>query len=130
MLAGQISGASHRLFLVYAAGNFIEATVDTPFLQIGEIKYGKPILDRGVSFATPLLDAVKLALISMDGTLRSNLTVGLPVDLLLYRSKTLRVGLRRRIAEDDPYLRMVRDRWAHALREAYQMMPGPDWPLA
>ena len=130
LLAGQISGAPHRLFLVYAAGNFIEATVDTPFLQIGEIKYGKPILDRGVSFATPLLDAVKLALISMDGTLRSNLTVGLPVDLLLYRSDALRVGLRRRIAEDDPYLRMVRDRWAHALREAYQMMPGPDWPLA
>jgi putative proteasome-type protease len=130
LLGGQIGGAPHRLFLIYATGNFIEATADTPFLQIGEIKYGKPILDRGVTFATPLPDAIKLVLISMDGTLRSNLTVGLPVDLLLYRRDTLQVALRRRIAEDDPYLLMVRASWSRALREAYQAMPRPDWPLA
>jgi len=130
LLGGQIAGGPPRLFLVYAAGNFIEATADTPFLQIGEIKYGKPILDRGVTAGTPLAEGVTLALISMDGTLRSNLTVGLPVDLLIYRRDALHVGLRRRIAEDDPYLLMVRARWAAALREAYQAMPRPDWPIA
>lgn len=94
-----------QLFQVYSAGNFIEATEDTPFLQVGEHKYGKPILDRAASYDTDLNDAVKLALISMDSTLRSNLTVGLPVDLLVYRRDALKVALRRRITEDDPYFR-------------------------
>ena len=86
LLGGQIAGDDMRLFQIYAAGNFIEASPDTPFLQIGEHKYGKPILDRALSHATPLDDGVKLVLISMDSTLRSNLAVGLPIDLLVLRA--------------------------------------------
>ncbi len=127
MLGGQIAGAAPRLFLVYAAGNFIEATADTPFLQIGEHKYGKPILDRVLTPATPLADGVTLALISMDSTLRSNLTVGLPIDLTVIRRDSLEVGLRRRIGEDDPYFAFLRQRWSESLREAYQALPRPDW---
>ena len=127
VLGGQISGGPLRLFEIYSAGNFIEAGPDAPFLQIGEHKYGKPILDRALSYETPLEDGVKLVLISMDSTLRSNLTVGLPVDLLLVRDGALRVELERRISEDDPYFRMIRERWSSALREAYQALPRPDW---
>ncbi|WP_137124597.1 peptidase [Roseomonas sp. HF4] len=127
LLGGQIGGQPQRLFMVYAAGNFIEATADTPFLQIGEHKYGKPILDRALTSATTLADGVKLALISMDSTLRSNLTVGMPLDLLVYREGTQRVALRRRITEDDAYFRAVRDGWSNSLRDAYRAMPGPDW---
>jgi putative proteasome-type protease len=127
MLGGQIAGSAPRLFLVYAAGNFIEATADTPFLQIGEHKYGKPILDRVLTPSTPLADGVTLALISMDSTLRSNLTVGLPVDLTVIRRDALQVGLRRRIGEDDPYFAFLRQRWSESLREAYQALPRPDW---
>jgi putative proteasome-type protease len=116
-----------RLFQVYAAGNFIEATTDTPFLQIGEHKYGKPILDRAATHDTPLYDGVKLALVSMDSTLRSNLTVGLPIDLLVYRRDGLTSELRRRITEDDEYFRMIRERWSGALREAYRAIPAPSW---
>ena len=127
MLGGQIAGGPPRLFLVYAAGNFIEATADTPFLQIGEHKYGKPILDRVVGFDTPLMDGVKLVLISMDSTLRSNLTVGMPVDLLVYRTDGLGVTLRRRITEEDAYFRAVSEGWSRALRNAYVALPRPDW---
>lgn len=127
LVGGQILGRSMRLFQVYAAGNFIEATEDTPFLQIGERKYGKPILDRSVTPGTPLPEAVKLALISMDSTLRSNLTVGMPIDLLVYQRDSCRVGLRRRITEDDPYFRMIRERWSDALRAAYRAIPEPDF---
>jgi len=127
LLGGQIAGGPMRLFQIYAAGNFVEAGPDMPFLQIGEHKYGKPILDRALRHETPLEDGVKLVLISMDSTLRSNLTVGLPVDLLLLRTGTLRVEMQRRIGEDDPYFRMIRERWSSALREAYQGIPRPDW---
>ncbi len=127
MLGGQIAGGPSRLFLIYAAGNFIEATIDTPFLQIGEHKYGKPILDRALEYGTSIADGVKLVLVSMDSTLRSNLTVGLPIDLLIYRTDSLEVGLRRRLNEEDPYFRMVRERWSAALREAYLRLPPPDW---
>ena len=127
LLAGQIKGRSSRLFQIYSAGNFIEATEDTPFLQIGEHKYGKPILDRAARYDTDLYDAVKLVLVSMDSTLRSNLTVGLPVDLLVYRRDALKTALRRRITDDDPYFRKIRDQWSGALREAYRAMPRPDW---
>jgi putative proteasome-type protease len=130
LLGGQIAGRSMRLFQVYSAGNFIEATPDTPFLQIGEHKYGKPILDRAARHDTDLNDGVKLALVSMDSTLRSNLTVGLPIDLLVYRRDTLRVELRRRITEDDEYFRMIRERWSAALRDAYRAIPRPSWPDA
>lgn len=127
LLGGQIAGGPPRLFQIYAAGNFIEAGPDMPFLQIGEHKYGKPILDRALNFETALEDGVKLVLISMDSTLRSNLTVGLPADLLVVRAGALRVERQHRIQEDDPYFRMIRERWSAALREAYQSIPRPDW---
>jgi len=127
LLGGQIKGRTMRLFQIYATGNFIEATPDTPFLQIGEHKYGKPILDRAARYDTDLYDGVKLALVSMDSTLRSNLTVGLPVDLAVYRRDALKIELRRRITEDDEYFRMIRERWSEALREAYRAIPRPDW---
>ena len=127
VLGGQIRDQPMRLFLVYSAGNFIEATDDTPFFQVGEHKYGKPILDRVVAHGTSLVDGVKLVLISMDSTLRSNLTVGMPIDLLVYRRDSLRVELRRRITEDDEYFRFVREQWSRSLREAYQHLPQPDW---
>lgn len=127
LLGGQIKGRSMRLFQIYAAGNFIEATPDTPFFQIGEHKYGKPILDRVVTHESTLEDGVKLVLISMDSTLRSNLTVGLPVDLTIYRRDGIKLAQRRRIGDDDPYFRTVRDRWSAALREVYRSIPTPEW---
>ncbi|MCP1336351.1 proteasome-type protease [Futiania mangrovi] len=127
LLGGQIAGRTMRLFQIYAAGNFIEATADTPFLQIGEHKYGKPILDRAVTFDTDIYDGVKLALISMDSTLRSNLTVGMPIDLLVIRRDAAQVELRRRIMEDDAYFRMISDSWSEALRAAHRAIPRPDW---
>ncbi|MFZ5913554.1 MAG: peptidase [Pseudomonadota bacterium] len=127
MLGGQIRDRAMRLYQIYSAGNFIEATEDTPFFQLGEHKYGKPILDRAVTYDIPLIEAVKLALISMDSTLRSNLSVGLPLDLLVYRRDALRSGIRRRITEDDAYFRHLREFWSGALREACQRLPSPDW---
>jgi len=127
LLGGQIQGRAMRLFHIYAAGNFIEATEDTPYLQIGEHKYGKPILDRAARYETDLYDAIKLVLVSMDSTLRSNLTVGLPVDLLVYRRDAIKVDIRRRIGEDDPYFRHLREQWSTALRDAYRAIPRPDW---
>ena len=126
LLAGK--GRGMRLFQLYSAGNFIEATEDTPFFQIGEHKYGKPILDRGVNHATThLTDGIKLALISMDSTLRSNLSVGMPLDLAVYRRDSLKLEMNRRIDEDDPYFSMIRQRWSQALREASLGLPDPDW---
>ena len=127
MLGGQIAGGPQRLYLVYAAGNFIEATPDTPYLQIGEHKYGKPILDRALTHQTSLTDGMTLTLVSMDSTLRSNLTVGLPLDLLVYEADSFDVRLQRRITEEDPYFRDLRERWSCALREAYRQMPAPGW---
>ncbi len=129
LLGGQIAGRTLRLFNIYAAGNFIEATRDTPFLQIGEHKYGKPILDRAVNSSTTLTDGVKLALISMDSTLRSNLSVGLPLDLLVYKRDELVAPVQRRICENDDYFLMIRERWSSALREAHRNIPAPDWAL-
>ena len=127
MLGGQIAGRTMRLFHIYAAGNFIEATADTPFLQIGEHKYGKPILDRAVSRDMSIVDGVKLALISMDSTLRSNLSVGMPLDLLVYRNDSIDDLEIRRITEEDAYFGMIRERWAEALYNAHRDIPAPDW---
>jgi putative proteasome-type protease len=126
-IGGQIKGGAMRLFQVYAAGNFIEATDDTPFFQLGEHKYGKPILDRVVTKNTTIEEAIKLALISMDSTLRSNLSVGMPLDLVIYRSNELKVALQRRIDGEDPGFRAIRERWGSALREAFKSLPQPDW---
>ncbi|MGO4125124.1 peptidase [Inquilinus sp. YAF38] len=127
LLGGQITGRRCRLFEIYQAGNFIEATADTPYLQIGEHKYGKPILDRAARFETPLIDGLKLGLVSMDSTLRSNLSVGLPIDIALYRRDALKLALRKRVGEDDSYFSSLRQRWSDALRQAYQAIPNPDW---
>jgi len=127
ILAGQIAGRTMRLFMVYAAGNFIEATAETPFLQIGEHKYGKPILDRAVTAETSLVEGAKLGLISMDSTLRSNLTVGLPIDVALIPVDQCRVSLRHRITEDDEPFRALRNQWSEALRKAHHDIPLPKW---
>lgn len=129
LLAGQIRDRRMRLFEVYAAGNYIEAEPETPFLQIGEHKYGKPILDRALTYDTDLYDGVKLVLVSMDSTLRSNLTVGMPIDLAVYRRDSLKLEVHRRITDDDFYFRRLRDGWSDALREAYMAIPRPDWAV-
>ncbi len=127
LLGGQLKGRGMRLFQIYAAGNFIEATPDTPFLQIGETKYGKPILDRVLQYETDPRDGVKLVLVSMDSTLRSNLTVGMPIDLMVYRRDAMRAEIRRRITDSDPYFRMISEGWSEALRNAYRAIPRPEW---
>lgn len=126
LLGGQIKGGRIGLYLIYAQGNFIECCPDTPYLQIGEFKYGKPILDRALRPATPLPEAVKLGLISFDSTLRSNISVGLPLDLIIIRSDSL-TGDRRRIETDDPYFRDLGARWSQALAAAHRDMPAPPW---
>jgi len=127
ILAGQIEGRRMRMFQIYSAGNYIESSPDTPFFQIGETKYGKPILDRVAHYDTPLEDGVKLALISMDSTLRSNFSVGLPMDLLVYRKDTQRIAAQERIGDDNAYFRGIRENWSNALRAAYRDLPPPPW---
>jgi len=127
LLGGQVKGGRLRLFMVYSAGNFIEATTDTPYLQIGEHKYGKPILDRAVTSDTSLSEALKLGLVSMDSTLRSNLGVGMPIDVLAVRRDTLRVSIAHRVDENDAYFAALRDRWSAALRAAHQSIPDPPY---
>jgi putative proteasome-type protease len=127
ILGGQIGTEPPRLFQLYAAGNFIEATRETPYLQIGESKYGKPIIDRIVRPGTGLRDAAKCALISMDSTIRSNLSVGPPLDLTIYRRDALCADLRLNITADDDYFKMVRSSWSEALRQAFRGLPDPPW---
>jgi putative proteasome-type protease len=107
------------LFQIYAGGNFIEATTDTPFFQIGEHKYGKPILDRVAQTTMKLGDAAKLVLLSFDSTVRSNLSVGLPIDMLTYETGTLKLEHTKRIGLDDPYFKMLSSEWSKALRGAF-----------
>ena len=127
LVGGQIKGEQPRLFHVYAQGNFIEATDDTPYFQLGESKYGKPILDRVISMATPQKEAAKCVLISFDSTMKSNISVGLPIDLLWYPRDALRVGMQQRIREGDPYFTMLRSRWGGGLRRVFSELPDPDW---
>jgi putative proteasome-type protease len=126
LLGGQIAGEGLRLFSIYPAGNFIEATADTSYFQIGEFKYGKPILDRVISRESSLEEAAKCALISMDSTIRSNLSVGLPIDLLIVRKDELRVGHHRVIEAEDAYFRQIRRGWGEALRNAFKALPDPE----
>jgi putative proteasome-type protease len=125
ILGGQIRGEAPRLFNIYAAGNFIEATDETPYFQIGESKYGKPILDRVITRSSSLAEAAKCALISMDSTIRSNLSVGPPLDLLCFRRDALRVLLHRNVTVDDEYFRMIRSAWSDSLRHAFHALPNP-----
>lgn len=127
LFGGQIKGRRLRLFMIYSAGNFIECTVDTPYLQIGEHKYGKPILDRAVSFNTDIYDALKLGLLSMDSTMRSNLAVGLPIDLMVMRRDAFEAELNYRIEPGEPYFTDIRERWSSALRAAHIAIPKPPY---
>jgi putative proteasome-type protease len=127
IVGGQIGTEQPRLFCIYAAGNFIEATADTPYFQIGESKYGKPILDRVVSRSTSLAQGAKCALISMDSTIRSNLSVGVPLDLLSIKRDELKVHSHVNIDENHAYFRMIRTRWSESLRHAFHEIPDPEW---
>ena len=127
LFGGQIKGGRLRLFMIYSAGNFIECTTDTPYLQIGEHKYGKPVLDRAISFDTDIYDALKIGLISMDSTMRSNLAVGPPIDLLVARRDTCESEVNYRIEPGEPYFQDLRERWSGALRAAHIAIPRPPY---
>ena len=125
ILAGQIRSEPHELYLVYPQGNPLRATDDSPYLQIGECKYGRPILDRGIRYErTTLDDASRYALISLDSTMRSNVTVGPPIDLLVYRRDELRITRQRRFSDKDPDFRAIHTQWEQALRRAVQELPS------
>jgi putative proteasome-type protease len=127
IIGGQIAGEAPRLFLVYTEGNFIEATPETPYFQIGETKYGKPIIDRVVKADTGLDDVVKCVLVSFDSTMRSNLSVGLPIDLLVYDRDSLRVTRTRRLAENDAYMSTLSRQWGEGVRRAFVQLPNLPW---
>jgi putative proteasome-type protease len=127
IVGGQVRGEPPRLFNVYSEGNFIEATPETCYFQIGETKYGKPIIDRVITRDTTLLDATKCTVVSFDSTMRSNISVGLPIDLLVYEANSLRIRLKRRVEESDPYFQMVHTQWGEGLRRVFAQLPDPDW---
>ena len=129
LFGGQIAGGAMRLYMIYAAGNFIECSQEAPFLQIGEHKYGKPILDRAVTYRTDLYDALKIGLISMDSTMRSNIAVGLPIDIAVIRRDSLEAELLHRIEASEPYFRDLRERWSTALRAAHMAIPRPPYGI-
>lgn len=127
ILGGQIAGEAPRLFRIYAQGNFIEASLDTPYLQTGETKYGKPIIDRVITRSTSLTDAAKCVLVSFDSTMRSNLSVGMPIDLLCYQKDSLRVNMRRRFDEGDHYFNTLGKQWTEGTRQVFSRLPNLDW---
>jgi putative proteasome-type protease len=123
IIGGQIKGQPTRLFRTFAEGNFIEAGLDTSFFQTGEAKYGKPILDRVVTPSTSLADAMKCVLVSFDSTMRSNLSVGMPIDLVCYEHDSLKVGLRRRFDQGDTYFTALSNEWSLGVREVFRKLP-------
>ena len=127
LLGGQIGSEKTRLFNIYAAGNFIEAVAETPYFQIGETKYGKPIMDRVIGHRNSLGEACKCILVSFDSTIRSNLSVGTPIDLMMYRADSLKADGVRRIRDDDAYFTQLRKSWAEGLRRVFAEIPDPDW---
>ena len=127
IVGGQIRGEPQRLFHVYSEGNFIEATPETPYFQIGESKYGKPVLDRVIQRDTQLLEAAKCVLVSFDSTMRSNISVGLPIDLVVYDNNSLKIRVQRRIDEADVYFQMIHNAWGEGLRRVFAQLPNPDW---
>ena len=127
IVGGQIRGEATRLFRIYAEGNFIEAGEDTPFLQTGEAKYGKPIIDRVIVPATTLADATKCVLVSFDSTMRSNLSVGMPIDLVCYQRDSLHVSMRRRFDEGDPYFTALSADWRQGVRKVFRELPELAW---
>lgn len=129
ILGGQIKGQPPRLFQIYAAGNFIEATPETTFFQIGETKYGKPVLDRLISRDTSLMTAAKCALVSFDSTMRSNVSVGLPLDLTCYRRDSYQFGVTERIDESSAYFNMIHNEWSAGLGRVFNEVPDPEWEI-
>jgi putative proteasome-type protease len=127
ILGGQIRGEEPRLFHIYSAGNFIESSVDTPYFQIGESKYGKPIIDRVVTRSSSLAQAAKCALVSMDSTIRSNLSVGPPLDLAIVRRDEFKLATHISIDNENDYFKMIRTRWGYALQEVFAALPNPNW---
>jgi len=127
LLAGQIKGERPRLFNIYNAGNFIEASEETPYFQIGETKYGKPIIDRVIQKNTSIMDAVKCILISFDSTIRSNISVAAPIDLLVYRTDSLNADCYRRVSDHDSYFDTLRKGWSEGLKQVFQQLPAVDW---
>lgn len=127
ILGGQIRGERPCLFRIYAEGNFIEASAETPFMQTGETKYGKPIIDRVVTPSTSLDDAVKCVLVSFDSTMRSNLSVGMPIDLICYERDSLAVRKQRRFEEGDPYFTALHREWSEGTRLAFSRLPNLNW---
>jgi len=127
IFGGQIKGEPMRLFRTYAETNFIEAEVDTPFLQTGETKYGKPIIDWVITPSTSLPEATKCVLVSFDSTMRSNLSVGMPIDLVCYERDSLKVGLRRRFDQGDPYFTTLSKGWSEGVRAVFRQLPELEW---
>jgi putative proteasome-type protease len=129
ILGGQINGEPMRLFRIYAEGNFIEAGAGTPFFQTGEAKYGKPIIDRVIDPSTSLSDAAKCVLVSFDSTMRSNLSVAMPIDLICYERDSFEVRKRRRFEQGDPYFGALSKKWSEGVRAAFKELPEPQWSL-
>jgi putative proteasome-type protease len=127
IVGGQVRGEPPRLFEVYSEGNFIEATADTCYFQIGESKYGKPVIDRVITPSTSLQEATKCTIVSFDSTMRSNISVGLPIDLAVYETDGLRLKLQKRIEESDPYFQMIHTQWGEGLRRVFAELPNPEW---
>jgi len=127
ILGGQIMGEPPRLFRIYAQGNFIEASLETPYLQTGETKYGKPIIDRVITRSTSLNDAAKCALVSFDSTMCSNLSVGMPIDLICYQRDSFEVRMRRRFDEGDAYFSSLGKQWTEGTRQVFSRLPNLDW---
>lgn len=130
ILGGQILGDDMRLFRIYAEGNFIEASEDTPFFQTGEAKYGKPIIDRVIQRTTSLEDATKCVLISFDSTMRSNMSVGPPIDVACYERDSLKLRMRRRLAPDDAEFAGMRDQWGAGALRVFRELPELNWDAA
>ena len=127
IVGGQLCGEPQRLFRIYAEGNFIEAGVDTPYFQTGETKYGKPIIERVISSTTPVEDAIKCVLVSFDSTMRSNLSVGMPIDLLCYERDSLEVRKRRRFEDGDAYFTSLGRAWGEGTRQVFRQLPALGW---
>jgi len=127
ILGGQISGGSHRVFMIYPEGNFIKATAESPYLQIGEIKYGKPVLDRIITRETDLEEAALAALVSMDSTMRSNATVGPPIDVMIYEKDSLSLSRHFILQADNPYLLEIKAAWDEKLKEAFAELRRVNW---
>ena len=127
LLGGQIKGEEPQLYLIYPQGNFIQATPETPFLQIGETKYGKPILDRTISYETPIDDVAKCALLSLDSTMKSNISVGPPINLVMYKADSFEINQKLELRIGAPYIAKIRKLWEQSVRHAFESMPDIEW---